>query len=446
MINFPDTPTVNQTFTTAGVTWIWDGIKWNMSSIAGSAFITVSSSPPPGPVLGSLWWDSIGGQLYIWFIDGDSAQWVSAVNQGFGGLYLPLVGGALTGPLMLAANPTAALGAATKAYVDLIPPSYPLGSNRIINGDFLVTQTGANGTINGITCDRWKLGMNQAGKLNWQVAGSAAMVPNGFPRCMSITSLSAYTALAADSFCFFQPIEANMVSDFSWGTPGAQPVTLSFWVNVSIAGQYSGSVSNYGPPASRCYPFTFNAPAGWSKQIVTIPGDTGGTWVMSGNNGSVYVNFDLGSGSNLRGTANQWQNGNLNGAIGTAGIVATNGAIYQLTGIKLEIGSIATPYNMESVAKRMLDCQRYYQSVSAYWNGNANSGSAYYAIGFLPVTPRAAPTLTGVSLLGAPAFANAIGNLSSGPNSNTFVSDSRICSTTTTAGLFATIITANAEL
>src|SRR5580693_8899820 len=100
MINFPDTPTVNQTFTTAGVTWIWDGIKWNMSSIAGSAFITVSSSPPPGPVLGSLWWDSIGGQLYIWFIDGDSAQWVSAVNQGFGGLYLPLVGGALTGPLM----------------------------------------------------------------------------------------------------------------------------------------------------------------------------------------------------------------------------------------------------------------------------------------------------------------------------------------------------------
>ena len=395
MINFPDSPAVNQTFTAAGVTWVWDGIKWNMSSIAGSPFIFISTSPPANPTVGALWWDSIGGQLYIWFNDGSSTQWVSATNQGFGGTYLPLVGGNLSGPLRLAADPVIPLGAATKEYVDLVPTNYSLGSNRLINGDFLVTQYGPNGTLNGFTADRWRLGMNQAGKLNWQVAGSAAMVPNGFPRCMSIVSLSAYTALATDSFCFYQTIEANFVSDFAWGTTGARPVTLSFWVNVSIAGTYSGCISNYGPPATRSYPFTFNAPVGWSKQIITIPGDAGGTWVNSGIGGSIYVTFDLGSGTNYRGIANQWQNAGLNGANGTVNIVANNGAVYQLVGIKLEIGSIATPYNIESLSKRMSDCQRYFTLLTglivAGYNG---AGQAVYGGYAFPSLMRAAATIT----------------------------------------------------
>ena len=353
MIDFPASPTVGQQFTAGGITWIWDGSKWTTS--------------------------------------------------GSGGPYLQLAGGTLTGPLVLAADPVVPLGALTKQYVDVQPI---VGSNRIINGDFLNTQYGASGTVNGLTADRWRLGMNQAGKMNWQVTGSVAATPFGFPRCMSITSLSAYTALAADSFCFLQSIEANFVSDFAWGTSGAQPVTLSFWINVSIAGTYSGVISNFGPPVTRSYPFTFTAPVGWSKQIVTIPGDTGGTWVNSGNGGSVYVTFDLGSGANFRGTANQWQNASLNGVNGTASIVAINGAVYQLVGVKLEIGSIATPFNRETISKSLSDCQRYYQTINSWlMGGYGAAGATMYSDTMLATTMRVAPTVTLVT----PNYSNASG-------------------------------------
>ena len=201
--------------------------------------------------------------------------------------------------------------------------------------------------------------MNQAGKLSWSSTGSAAMTSNGFPACLTLTSLSAYVALAADQFAVWQAIEADMVSDFAWGTANAQPVTLSFWFNGS-AGTYSGSVQNYA--TTRSYPFTFNLPAtGWSKIVLTIPGDTGGTWVMSGNGGALYLNFDLGSGANNRGAATgAWQNANVSGVTGTTSVVATNGAAVQITGVKLEIGSVATPFNRQSLAKSMADCQRYY--------------------------------------------------------------------------------------
>jgi len=351
MIDFPVSPTVGQQFTAGGITWIWDGSKWTTS--------------------------------------------------GSGGPYLQLAGGTLTGPLILAADPVVPLGASTKQYIDSQPI---VGSNRIINGDFLCNQYGGSGTVNGFTADRWRLGMNQAGKMNWQVANSAAATPLGFPRCMSITSLSAYTALAADSFCFFQSIEANMVNDFAWGTSGAQPVTLSFWINVSIAGTYSGTIANFAN--TRSYPFTFTAPVGWSKQIVTIPGDTGGTWVNSGNGGSVYVTFDLGSGANLRGTANQWQNAGLNGATGTASIVATNGAVYQLSGIKLEIGSIATPFNRESISKSLSDCQRYYQTITSWlMGGYGAAGATLYSDTMLATGMRVAPTV----VLGTASYSNASG-------------------------------------
>jgi hypothetical protein len=352
MIDFPASPTVGQQFTAGGITWIWDGSKWTTS--------------------------------------------------GSGGPYLQLAGGTLTGPLILASNPVVPLGASTKQYVDSQPI---IGSNRILNGDFLCAQYGSSGTLNGFTADRWILGVTQTGKLNWQITASAAATSLGFPRCMSITSLSAYTALATDSFCFYQTIEANMVNDFAWGTSGAQPVTLSFWINVSIAGTYSGAISGFVSP-QRSYAFTFNAPVGWSKQIINIPGDTIGTWVNSGNGGSFYVTFDLGSGTNYRGIANQWQNAGLNGVNGTVNIVANNGAVYQLTGVKLEIGSIATPFNRESISKSLSDCQRYYQTITSWlMGGYGAAGATLYSDTMLATGMRVAPTVTLVN----PNYSNASG-------------------------------------
>ena len=70
------------------------------------------------------------------------------------------------------------------------------------------------------------------------------------------------------------------------------------------------------------YPFTFRSVASrWTKIVITIPGDTGGTWVMSGNAGWVHVTFDLGSGSTFRGPANAWAAANYIGVTGAVSLV-----------------------------------------------------------------------------------------------------------------------------
>ena len=272
----------------------------------------------------------------------------------------------------------------------------PLGDNRIINGDMRIDQrnNGALVTVGGYTIDRWAIATNPAGKFSAQRVTSVAMTANGFPYALNFTSSSAYSPAVGDSFFAAQTIEADMVSDFAWGTAGAQPVTLSFWVNMSVAGTYSGSITNSPAPPTRSYPFTFTAPVGWTKVAITILGDTAGTWVMSGNAGGVSIRFDMGSGSTFRGPANAWANGNFNGAIGTVGIVTTNGAVMQITGVKLEIGSVATPYNRQSLAKSMADCQRYYQLGKGNGRFPASAANQFAENTLTFQMMRAVPTVT----------------------------------------------------
>jgi hypothetical protein len=93
-------------------------IPANWSAIGGS--VTVSDTAPASPQAGQLWFDSVGGQLYVYYNDGNTSQWVIAVNQATPDLsgLLPKSGGTMTGPLILAADPTGPLQAATKEYVD----------------------------------------------------------------------------------------------------------------------------------------------------------------------------------------------------------------------------------------------------------------------------------------------------------------------------------------
>jgi Chaperone of endosialidase/Collagen triple helix repeat (20 copies) len=82
VIDFPANPTVGQKYTTGGITWEWDGVKW---TLAGNSPINIGDEPPPNPASGALWWDTVSANLFIWYDDGDTAQWVVAVNIGTAG-------------------------------------------------------------------------------------------------------------------------------------------------------------------------------------------------------------------------------------------------------------------------------------------------------------------------------------------------------------------------
>ena len=152
------------------------------------------------------------------------------------------------------------------------------------------------------TVDRWACYVAQSGKGTVGRNLSGGNGPAGFPYYLGFQSSSAYTPLASDTFEFAQAIEADMISDFQWGTASAQPVTLSFWASSNQAGTFSGVVKNYAQ--NRSYVFSYPLSANtWTKIVITIPGDTAGTWVGSGNAGALYLMFDLGSGSTNRTTA-----------------------------------------------------------------------------------------------------------------------------------------------
>jgi hypothetical protein len=74
--------------------------------------VVVSDALPANPQPGELWFDSVGGQLYCYYDDGNSKQWVVA-NTINGGAYLALTGGTMTGPLVLAGDAAANLNPVT---------------------------------------------------------------------------------------------------------------------------------------------------------------------------------------------------------------------------------------------------------------------------------------------------------------------------------------------
>jgi hypothetical protein len=390
----------------AGTAAVGTGTTWARADHVhpgGGSAVTIGDTAPASPAVGALWWDSVGGQMYLRYQDPNTTQWVPTTNAA------SLPPPASTTVLGSVKVDGTSIKAASDGTISTV--LVPMGDNRIINGDFRIDQRwgGASSTNPnpGYTVDRWWFYSSPTtSKGTWGRNFGALPSLTGFPYYWGFQSSSAYTPVAADQISLGQSIEADMVSDFAWGTASAQPVTLSFWACSSLTGSFSGSINN--ADGTRGYPFSFSIPAAntWTKIALTIPGDTTGTWPMSGNAASIVVNFDLGSGATARGAAGAWANGYLLGVTGAVQVVQTNAAKFGVTGVKLEIGSIATPYNRQSLAKSMADCQRYYQKlggvsatdilVQGYAAGAA--GAIGISVGINAM--RAAPTATRVGTWG----------------------------------------------
>jgi len=79
--SFPPSPTVGQIYTSNGRSWRWSGVQWTAVAVSSptSAPVFVSSSPPPYPIQGSLWYDSNNSNLNIWYTDLNGGAWISVV-------------------------------------------------------------------------------------------------------------------------------------------------------------------------------------------------------------------------------------------------------------------------------------------------------------------------------------------------------------------------------
>jgi hypothetical protein len=269
--------------------------------------------------------------------------------------------------------------------------------NRIINGDMRIDQRNAGASVtptNGqYLVDRWVATLTNASRFSAQQNAGAVTPPAGFSHYLGVVSLSAYAVTASDTFAVQQRIEGFNVSDLGWGTAGARPVTLSFWARSSLAGSFGGALTNSA--ANRSYPFSYAIAAAntWELKTVTIPGDTSGTW-LADNGVGVALRFGLGSGSNFTAAAGAWGAGNIVQPTGSVSVVGTNGATWQVTGVQLEAGSVATPFERRPYGTEEMLCKRYAQPFGGGLAGRVSGATTADVTGAFKVPMRASPTLT----------------------------------------------------
>jgi len=288
--------------------------------------------------------------------------------------------------------------------------------NRIINGDMRIDQRNAGASLTPTTdgqytLDRFQVYISQSSKFSVQQNAGSVTPPAGFNYYAGITSLSAYTVGSSDYFCFVQNIEGYNIGDFAWGTASAKTITISFWVRSSLTGTFGGSIRNGA--ANYSYPFTYSISLAntWEQKTVTIAGPTSGTWTTVNTSGFQLI-LGLGVGSTNSGTAGAWTGSSLLSATSATSVVGTNGATFYITGVQLEVGSTATPFERRIYDKEFISCQRYFQAQltdignSAIYSGNVTSGASYYGSKTFQVAMRAAPTLTWGTQWGVNGFAS----------------------------------------
>ena len=276
--------------------------------------------------------------------------------------------------------------------------------NLIINGAMQVAQRGTSftGITNGkFPIDRFALYSTGGGSFNTEQSTDS---PSGLSNSLKITVATADSSIASgDYYIFNQKLEGLNTAHLKFGTSLAQNVTLSFYVKSSLTGTFSGSITN--GDYDRAYPFTYTISSAntWERKTISLDGDTSGTWDVDNSN-SMSIWWDLGIGTTYTDTTSDSWRTTPNGKYGVSGqtqLIGTSSATWQITGVQLEVGSVATPFEHRSYGEELARCKRYlYRIESTDVNnrfylpmGTYNTTTQLVIPGVFPVEMRTTPSL-----------------------------------------------------
>ena len=275
-------------------------------------------------------------------------------------------------------------------------PSSSFLRNRIINGDMRVYQRNAVATINGqYSVDRWRYAINSTGTAQ---TTQSQVSPAGFTESILFDVVTADTSIGASELAaLFQCIEGYNISDLYWGAVGAKSVTLSFWVYSTTTGTFCVSFRNGSYTLSYIAEYTINAINTWEYKTITVPGPTTGTWDTTNGEG-LSVIFTFAIGTTYQTTANAWTIGNFLGTSSQVNLLASATNSIRLTGVQLEEGTVATPFERQLYSNQLAQCQRYYYRIgpvasqAVFGPAVADTTTAGRCTGSFPVTMRTSPS------------------------------------------------------
>ena len=280
--------------------------------------------------------------------------------------------------------------------------------NMIINGAMQIAQRDTSFTADGnYTLDRWKV--DDAMSAGAATITQSTTSPDGFSNSLKVDITSADTSVAAGEYSqVYQYIEAQNLQQLAYGTSAAKTVTLSFYVRSNKTGNYNvGILQDDASSRLVSLQYTINSADTWERKSLTIPGDASGQ--INNDNGIGYSLFwglaygtTYTSGS-LQSSFSAYSSANF--AAGQAvNLFDSTSNEWYITGVQLELGSQATPFEHRSYGEELTLCQRYYQIIAKGSDGTAGARSplvsgqmwgtgAFYGVLPFKTKMRAIPSL-----------------------------------------------------
>ena len=239
--------------------------------------------------------------------------------------------------------------------------------NLIINGAMNVAQraTSSTGQTSGgyKTCDRWRVSITNQG--TWTISQSST-TPNGeFSSSLKFDCTTADASPAAsDQVAVETRLEAQDVTHLGYGNSDAKAVTVSFWVRSNKTGTYTFEIYAQDPDRINSTTYTIDSANTWEKKEITVPADTSGSGITDDTGIGIIVKWWLGAGSTFTGgtfTNNVWEaNVNANRVPSSqVNLADSTSNEWYITGIQLEVGEQATPFEHRSFGDELLKCYRY---------------------------------------------------------------------------------------
>lgn len=301
-------------------------------------------------------------------------------------------------------HPSASVPAITLDSAGAMTGSFPSPNrNLLYNGAIQVAQratsaSGLTGSIAYNTVDRWGLGLVGLGTWTQSIENDAP-TGSGFRKSLRMLCTTANVAPGATAIHYInQALEGQDVQRIAKGTASAQKLTASFWVKSNVTGTYVVTLEDIDNSRNVSASYNISSSATWERKTVTFPEDTTGV-LDNDNAGSLKIGFGLGAGSNYTAGTLQtsWGSGYSSFLTGQVNVGSATNNYWQITGIQLETGSVATPFEFKSYGQELAQCQRYYYKTPSSISYRANPSGGSFNMrqtGFFPVAMRTAPNIS----------------------------------------------------
>ena len=281
--------------------------------------------------------------------------------------------------------------------------------NIVVNGAMMVSQRGTSfsGTAQGYTLDRMQMntvGNDEIAQTEQASVTSGGAYTSGFRKCMKIINGNQTSGAGAGDVVHLKMVlEAQDIANSGWNyTSSSSFITLSFWIKSSVAQDFPITLRSEDG-TRQVYNMTTGSLTAdtWTKVTKTIPGNS--NLQFDDNNAAgltlfvnAFVGTDYTTGSLAQNAWSAWS-GTKQGDNMTSTWYTTNNATLEITGIQLEVGSVATPFEHRIFGDELICCQRYYQQyVNPCCTGVIpDNGNKAYSIGLqFQTRMRAVPTLS----------------------------------------------------